>query len=507
MQLSVLIEVPESGHALFLHDKIGTYESGSPTMKKKYEVFLWLLIVSYIAYFGTFSLFRYWHLYAEYFDLGIMHQTVYNTYMALKTFDFSRVLELTTPHGGILQIKRMAIHNDMILALLAPFYFIHKGPETILLIQTVALALGAWAVYKIANLKLKNEALSVIFAFAYLMYSPMQRANVFEFHAVTLATPLILWMFYFWLIGRFRLVFLFLVLALLTKEEVGLSLGIFGLYGGVVEFLKKRGTPFHWTSLLFAVNIMVLSWGWALASVFLIIPFFRGGEHFAAGYYNSLSDTIQNNLLTVDAGYYFYYLLGPLAFLTVFGPEFLIIAAPEFGINLLSSNMQLRSLDFHYTSVIQPWLFIGAIYGASRLLGLKIPRLAWGLSMIIVCLSVWFSYLKGPLPYSQDPKIDALLYDRRGEYEVVHEWADRLASDELKVSTTDQIAPFFTNRRYFYIFAHEYYYADYVIVSPSNIQFTYRKDVAAPAYEELKQDPRFEKIDERNGYEVYRKRK
>ena len=85
---------------------------------------LYLIILIFVISFIFLSIARLHQLWASYFDLGIMHQTVFNTYKALQTGDFSRILELTDPHGSGLQIKRMAIHNDMLLGLLAPLYFI-----------------------------------------------------------------------------------------------------------------------------------------------------------------------------------------------------------------------------------------------------------------------------------------------------------------------------------------------------------------------------------------------
>lgn len=464
--------------------------------KNRYQIILWLLIFIYALYFSSFTVLRFRHLYAEYFDLGIMNQTVYNTYQAIKTGDSSRILEMTAPYGDGAQIKRMAIHNDIILAFLAPLYFLHAGPETLLVLQTVVLALGAWAIFKISSLLLKNNLLSLAFAFAYLMYTPMQRANIFEFHAVTFATTFILYLFYFWLTGRFRLSFLFLILALLSKEEVGLTLGMFGLYVGCRRFRQNKKYP---------AVITFLSWGWAILSVFWIIPFFKGVQHFAISYYDNMFGNATKYLFSKSAFNYLFYLIGPLTFLTLLAPEFIFIAAPELAINLLSSNTQLRSLYFQYTSVIQPWFFIGAIYGARKLLRWKIGNFHSYIALLIIFMSLVFSYLKGPLPYLPEQNIDPWLYERKGEYQLVKTWQNKLAADNIKVSATDQIAPFFTSRRYFYIFSHNYVKADYIILSLANIEFSYRKEVK-PAYEELKKDPNFKKVSVGDGYEVYKRK-
>ena len=99
----------------------------------KFELLLGLFIIIYIAWFSFFTLHRFNSLHANYYDLGIMDQTVYNT-------SRGRILELTDPEGSA-TIKRMAIHNDILLAGLAPLYILHSGPETILVTQTIVLGL------------------------------------------------------------------------------------------------------------------------------------------------------------------------------------------------------------------------------------------------------------------------------------------------------------------------------------------------------------------------------
>ena len=47
--------------------------------KYKVSIVLWSMILLYIGYFSFFTILRYKTLYSSYFDLGIMHQTVYNT--------------------------------------------------------------------------------------------------------------------------------------------------------------------------------------------------------------------------------------------------------------------------------------------------------------------------------------------------------------------------------------------------------------------------------------------
>ncbi len=157
--------------------------------KYPYEITLSLLFAAYTVYFSTISILRYEHYYTGRFDLGNMAQTVWNTL-------HGRVFEFTNPDGTEI-VSRLAFHADFLLVLLAPFYMIWEDPRMLLLIQTIVVAAGAFLVYAFANKILNNKALALTFAFIYLINPSVQRANIYDFHAVTLATTFLLGAFYF----------------------------------------------------------------------------------------------------------------------------------------------------------------------------------------------------------------------------------------------------------------------------------------------------------------------
>lgn len=490
---------------------------------KKYWVasVLFLMVFLYVGYFSYFTILRFKTLYASYFDLGIMHQTVYNTYQAIRHGQWSRFLELTNPYGPE-QIKRMAIHNDILLAFMAPFYFIYAGAETLLVIQSLVLGLGAVAVYKIARFvfakaKYRN-ATALAFSFAYLMYMPMQRANIFEFHAVTLATSLLLFMFYFAITGKYKLSFAFLLLSLFSKEEVGLTTSFFAFYLLWVWYKNgRKGRP------VFPFVVLITSLIWFLTSMLLIIPYFRhGANHFALNYYSDFGDSpikvilgvmdnprsLMKYLWNIDTLRYFWFTLGPVALLSLLSPLHLLIVAPEFGINLLSNNWNMRNIIYHYTSVIQPFVFIASIYGAYNLTRMrKIPskiKLGMVIPAALLSATLLFSYFKGPLPFSREAEIYPYLYPQKYR-DAAAFWKDLLKNKHFRVSTTGHMAPFFSDRRYYYIFSKNYQLADFVIVDLEEIYNYPEKETFIPAYERLTRDKRFRLVYKNGNLEVYRK--
>lgn len=526
--------------------------------KYKYIILLWVLILSYTIYFSYFTILRYQTLYASYFDLGIMHQTVFNTFRAITNVDPGRILELTDPFG-VTQIKRMVIHNDILLAFLAPFYLISSSPATLLVIQTVILALGALAVFKITQSVFEKNRFknlySLLFSLSYLLYPSLQRGNIFDFHAVTLASTLLLFMFYFWLKKRYWLSFLFLTLGIFSKEQVALTTAFFGLYilysssfANVIPNLFRNllprkqqvlnqvqddrlgGSRLRANDKNFAFLIIGTSIVWFVLSVFVIIPSFRGGDHFALARYRDFGETpinvilgvfakpqvVARYLINTNVAQYFLFLLGPLGFLSILAPWEFLIALPELGINLLSNNPNTINIIYHYQAVIIPFVFISAMYGVKRLASFGSPSF-WGLRRYvggqarmtflvsyILFFSIIFAYLKGPLPFSREKEIHPFVYPQK-EAKEAKIWAETLKNESLRISTTGQLSPLFTSRRYFYQFSKNYDLADYVALRLNEIYNYPEKDELILVYERLREDKDFQLIYKTENFEVYKK--
>lgn len=436
--------------------------------------------------------------------------------MSIKTGDYSRFLELTNPHGFD-QIKRMAIHNDIFLAFLAPLYFIYSGPETLLVFQTVAIALGAIAVYGISKIvfnKTHNARfISLFFSFAYLMYPPLQRMNQFDFHAVVLATPLLLFMFYYYLKKKYALGFTYAVIALLTKEQVGLTVAFFGLFIIVQNCIRIKKKSFNKREFLFASVLVSVGIAWFVISMTKIIPTFRQGAHFALGYFGDFGDSPTNVFMGLiknpvailpyvfrkDTYEYLYNLLGPLGFLSLFSPIHLLIAGPEFAINILSKSSAMRNIYFHYTAVITPFVIVSAIYGLSFL-----RKYVWVVIAVCMMSVVYFSATISPLPYSRSREIHPFVWPLKERFEAF-EWKNKLADEDLKIMVTGHIAPLFSSRRYLYNFSSRYDLTDYIVLSRDEVYNGYESFKMIVPYEKLVNDEEYLNIYKNGSFEVYKK--
>ncbi len=473
--------------------------------KYKFEVILSFLILLYISYFSYLSLIRHNSLYSGYYDLAIMDQTVYNTFRG-------RILELTNPEG-INNFKRMAIHNDIVMVLLAPFYFIFSGPQTLLIIQAIIIALGAIPIYLLCKSILKSKYFGTIFAFVYLMYPPLQRANLFDFHPVMLATTFLLFMFYLFSIKKYWPSIIFFLLAIFSKEQIPLTTTVFGFLMAV--FAKKENNR---KKLFFSGLIFIISLFWFIASIWLIAPYFRQGQHFALFRYKSLGDgpmEIISNLLTKPSIYiniifnitnlkYLFLLLAPLGLLSLFSPIYLLIASPEFMINFLSSHSQMRAIDHHYTAVIIPFVFISAIFGAKEIIKRQILSNR-KISILLILSTLIISYYKGLLPYSKDSKLNLFL-SPRSEISSIKLWEKKLNNENISISASESLGPHFSQRKKIFRFSGSYKHADYVLILRNNIYHDWLgKKQSISDYERLKIDKGYNIIYKDHDFEVYKK--
>jgi uncharacterized membrane protein len=141
-----------------------------------------LVIVGYATFFTAQLFFRYYSFGSGSLDLGNMDQAIWNTL-------HGRLFHQTNQPGVF---NRLSLHVEPILIPISLLYLIYSGPEILFIFQSIVVALGAIPVFALARLKLKNDGLALIFAIAYLMYPPLQAANLLDFHAVTLAPTFLL---------------------------------------------------------------------------------------------------------------------------------------------------------------------------------------------------------------------------------------------------------------------------------------------------------------------------
>ena len=102
---------------------------------------LYLAIIFYVIALSAFTILKEKAFLTSGFDLGIFNQAFSTTIHQHRFFYETGDLSFN-PNGNF-----FGVHFSPILFILLPFYAIYPSPETLLVMQTVILALGALPVY------------------------------------------------------------------------------------------------------------------------------------------------------------------------------------------------------------------------------------------------------------------------------------------------------------------------------------------------------------------------
>jgi uncharacterized membrane protein len=384
---------------------------------------------------------RHWTYGSARFDLGNMAQAVWNT-------AHGRFLEMTLTGGE--QASRLSVHVDPILALFAPFALVVPTPELLLVGQAVALAAGAWPVLALARRRGVSEGPAVLLALAYLLCPWIAWQTQSDFHALTLAIPLLLYAVYFLDTGRPIAFAVTAGLALLCGELMGLSL--IGL--GAWHVLATR----RWVagSLIAAVGAV-----WTGLCLWVVIPAFGGGHspfysHFqeVGGSPGDLVKTaftdpgaVVSALITPADLTYLILLALPLVGLFVGAPTLLLAATPMLLVNMLSSSGAMTSVRDHYIAGIVPFLFAGTVIAITRFS----PRRRTLFALLVVEASGALAIAFAPWPSLALPEVAYKYRAHRVEANRDAALAGiRLIPDGVPVAATNSAGAHLSERQYFY---------------------------------------------------------
>src|SRR5262249_60692512 len=96
------------------------------------------------------------------------------------------------PYVSLPEMHAWGDHLSPIMYLFVPAFWVAPGAPVLLVAQSVALALGAVAVFGLARARLRDERPAAAFALLYVANPTLHGINVRDFHAAALAIPLLL---------------------------------------------------------------------------------------------------------------------------------------------------------------------------------------------------------------------------------------------------------------------------------------------------------------------------
>ena len=136
---------------------------------------------------------------------------------------------------------RLSFHVEPIIPFMSVIYLFWQHVETLLVMQTLAVASGAVPVRLLANGGSAAACPSWCFPLAYLLFPALEASNLYEFHPVTFVAPLLLWAFYFADARRYTWFALAALAAMGCKEELGILVAVMGLWIALRNGDRKFG--------------------------------------------------------------------------------------------------------------------------------------------------------------------------------------------------------------------------------------------------------------------------
>jgi uncharacterized membrane protein len=366
------------------------------------------------------NIFRYNNFDFGKFDQGNMTQMVWNTLQG-------RVLYLTDYFGSNVPRWSMS-HVDPILLLFVPVFAVFPHPMTLAYAQLALMVLSAFLVYEITRMELKSKLAACLFGMAYLLYPSMGFINgTMGFHGVTAAVPFFLAAFYLFermykennfSTKRTIIFWILLVITMSGKEQIPLYIIMWGIFillfrtnAGEGASLKFRLDTL-WFSKFFKLKparlgaeMIVSGIIWFVVAFFIIIPKYASvrtesyrkfvesinvtfvstndvtlSNYFLSRYGDfgtSYKEVVINMLLNPRKAIRAFLsgdkidnlnrTFAPVSYLPIANPFMLMISAPEFAINYMttSSGVGTEEIENHRISMIIPVLFISSIYAVS----------------------------------------------------------------------------------------------------------------------------------------------
>jgi len=448
-------------------------------------------------------------------------------------------------------------HIQFIHLLILPLYLIWPSHLLLELCETLALAIGAIPLYRMAVRHSRSTTAGKAMVAAYLCYFPLQFLDIAidlkTFRPISFGVPILLFALEAIELKRWKTAVILMLLTLTAKEDYAIMLGPLGLWIAWQQWRESKQISTHpkvtfFKSVAPGIGLSLFAVVYLAFVVKFAIPWFRSGEqvHYV-GYFskfgNSLGEVVQNILFNpsllwgelVQPGTFIYALalIVPLGFLPLFSPSRLLVAAPIFG--LLCLNELAHDPRHHFHAPIVPILCWAAAAGLGNIPAL-IDR--WSLKMkalerkasaaqtfathflwsSAIATGIFFSL--GPLGLVFWDSGSAWYWERLyipGERARQFSKVALLIPPERKVASTDFVHPRFTHHARSYDYSNyrrkvnDYQSGvpadtDYIVIDTQHPYSEIKKPDQVPEYHNHPEE--WELIpDQTNGYFIILKRK
>lgn len=306
-----------------------------------------------------------------------------------------------TPFVTLMGRNLMGDHTSFVLVLLVPFYWLFPAAGTMFFFQALAIGAGAIPVYLYARNRLGREWSAVVFAAVYLLHPAVSWTNMENFHPDAFLGVFVGFALYGALERRWRVYTVFVVLALLVKEDVSLVIVPLGVW---VAIYRDRRTGI--LTILGSVAFMAFAMFVVMRSL-IGVPTRNGWRIPFGGVGGFIETALRNPTQVADhfraegRPWYVWQMTSPVAFQFLRNRRWQVAAISGLVLftNVLSTFWYQFHIQYHYSLVVVPAIVFGSVYA----LGTVPETGRWNrdVSVAVVGLAaVAAAYTWAPLPFA-----------------------------------------------------------------------------------------------------------
>lgn len=343
-------------------------------MKQKGFLLLtsWVVILSIL--YSTLAIVRHNHFESGAFDLGIFDQAVW------------QYAHFQTPFNTVKDRLILGDHLTLTLPLISPLFYVWDDVRILLIFQAFWVTFAALAVYKIALNRKFSQRVSLIFSIIYSLFYGIQYLTYFDFHAVSIAVGILPWLVFFFETQKIKSFIIFLILLILTQENMGLALSSLGL---IYIFDKRRRKA----AIYFFIGGII-----STLIAMKVTSFFNSGN------YDYTPSGFSLNPIEIVKGYFdadekrqvWLYSLSGYSFLPLLSPGAVLATAFDLGQYFLTgiSKARMWSPFLHHRAILDIFLLLGTLDVLSFLKNRKIDVEKVSVAaLIVVLLCQYFLHL------------------------------------------------------------------------------------------------------------------
>jgi uncharacterized membrane protein len=264
--------------------------------------------------------------------------------------------------------------------------------------QSLFIALGAVPVFLLGRKLFASEGLAFVMAACYLLHPAVGWTNRENYHPDSFVAFFVGMAIYTAIDRRWRWYAVFVVLALLVKEDVSLVVVPIGIWVAI-----KRDRRIGLVTVLSSLGFMLLATYGLMRSLIGVptrngwrIPF--GGPLGVLKTLFTDPQALVRHFVSEGRPFYFWQMTIPMAWAFMAGESVAMISSIVLGANMLSTFSYQHQIQYHYSLIAVPAIVMGTIWAIS-----KIAEQWRSVLVLAVALSsLWAGWAWGALPFSQN---------------------------------------------------------------------------------------------------------